>query len=112
MSLTSVPRPEHFDDGEFYGDAWARLAEAFYFNEMDTSASSPEHQIVNVNIITENNPVPDYNKLANGGPEHPQLAGDQPTGAVQRLCERGPGPGACWSWMRVRTTSRMCCSIY
>ena len=61
------PETEHFDDGEFYGDAWARLAESFYFNEMDTSASSPEHQIVNVNIITENNPVPDYNKLATVG---------------------------------------------
>lgn len=53
-----------FDDETFYGDAWARLAEAFYFNEMTTSANAPEHEIVNVNIITENNPVPDYSKLA------------------------------------------------
>ena len=55
---------EHFDDGTYYGDAWARLAEEFYFNEMDTTATSPEHQIVNVNVITENNPVPDYSNLA------------------------------------------------
>ena len=57
----------HFDDETFYGDAWARLAEEFYFNDISTSASSPEHEIVNVNIITENNPVPDYHKLATVG---------------------------------------------
>ena len=62
-----TPETEWFDDGEFYGDAWGRLAEAFYYNEMDTSASSPEHQIVNVNIITENKPVPDYSNLATIG---------------------------------------------
>ena len=61
---TEFPESAWFDDGEFYGDAWGRLAEKFYWNEVDTSASAPEHQIVNVNIVTENNPVPDYNELA------------------------------------------------
>ena len=61
------PETAWFDDETYYGDAWGRLAESFYFNEMDTSVSSPEHQIVNVNIITENNPVPDYSDLATVG---------------------------------------------
>ena len=53
-----------FDDGEFYVDAYARLAEAFIYNEVTASTSQPEHQVVYINTITANPSVPDYDNMA------------------------------------------------
>lgn len=53
-----------FDDGSFYADEWARIAEAFIYNEISTSANSPEHQVVYVNTIAENSTTPEYDDMA------------------------------------------------
>jgi hypothetical protein len=53
-----------FDDGTFFGDAWARLAESFYYSEITASTSQPEHSIVYVNTIAENSSVPKYDNMA------------------------------------------------
>lgn len=59
-NLTNV----HFDDGEFYGDAWGRLAEDFYYNEINVSTSGPEHEIVYANVVNSNSEPPTYKNLA------------------------------------------------
>ena len=68
LSTLTTPNGENlgpqFDDGDFYGDAWARLAEEFIYNELTTSAGSPEHQIVYVNTIAENVSEPNYDDMA------------------------------------------------
>lgn len=61
---TSNPDPNNFDDGEFYGDAWGRLAEDFYFNEINVSTSGPEHEIVYANVVNSNSDAPTYANLA------------------------------------------------
>jgi hypothetical protein len=53
-----------FDDGEYYGDAYAKLAEAFIYNEITSSATQPEHVISYVNNVTPNPVAPDYEGLA------------------------------------------------
>lgn len=53
-----------FDDEEFYGDSWAKLAEAFVYNEITTTASQAEHEVVYVNNIAPNTEPPDYDFLA------------------------------------------------
>ena len=53
-----------FDDGSFYADEWARIAEAFIYNEISTSANQPEHQVVYVNTIAENATAPQYDDMA------------------------------------------------
>lgn len=53
-----------FDDGVFYGDAWARLAESFIYNEITTTAQQPEHQVVYINTISENTSIPNYDNMA------------------------------------------------
>ena len=55
-----------FDDSAYpyYGDAYARLAESFIYNEITASTSQPEHQVVYINTITENTSIPNYNNLA------------------------------------------------
>ena len=67
LSLTAVeagaPGPP-YDDEDFYGDAWARIAEAFIYSEMTTTASSPEHSIAYVNCIAENPSTPNYDDIA------------------------------------------------
>ena len=53
------------DDGTDYADAWARVAEAFIYNEITTSASSqPEHEVVYINTISPNPAAPEYDDLA------------------------------------------------
>lgn len=42
------------DTKEYYADAFARMAEAFIYDEFSTTASNPEHQIVYVNTQTSN----------------------------------------------------------
>ena len=53
-----------FDDGSFYADEYARIAESFIYNEITTSASQPEHQVVYVNTIAENPSTPNYDNMA------------------------------------------------
>lgn len=47
-----------------YADAWGKLAEAYSFEELQTSARSPEHELVYVNILTPNPNVPQYDDIA------------------------------------------------
>jgi len=53
-----------FDDGVFYADAYARLAESFIYNEITASTSQPEHQVVYINSITANTSTPNYDNMA------------------------------------------------
>ena len=59
-----------FDDNirgggrDYFADAYARAAESFVFEEIQSSAGQPEHQIVYVNIQTENAVTPEYANLA------------------------------------------------
>lgn len=53
-----------FDDEDFYGDSWAKLAEAFVYNEITTTATQAEHEIVYVNNIAPNPEPPGYDFLA------------------------------------------------
>lgn len=52
------------DDGSYYVDAFARIAEAFTYSDIQNSANQPEHTISYVNIIQENDSTPNYDNLA------------------------------------------------
>ena len=52
------------EDGNYHGDAYARMAEAFVFNEITTSADNPEHEIVYLNTQTTNPSAPEYSNIA------------------------------------------------
>ena len=52
------------DDTVSYVDDWARVAEAFVYDSVSTTASEPEHKISYVNIISENDSTPNYDDLA------------------------------------------------
>ena len=52
------------DDDESYVDKWARVAEAFIYDEVTTTATQPEHRISYVNIISENVSEPKYDEMA------------------------------------------------
>lgn len=47
-----------------YADAWGKLAEAFVFEEIQTSARSPEHEVVYVNVLATNPNTPNYGSIA------------------------------------------------
>lgn len=48
-----------------YIDTWGKLAEAFVYEEVQSSASNgPEHEVVYINEITPNNTTPLYDNLA------------------------------------------------
>lgn len=53
-----------FDDGEYYADAWARLAEGFIYDEITTTATQPEHEVVYLNTISPNAGTPNYEDMA------------------------------------------------
>ena len=53
-----------FDDGNFYGDAYARLAESFIYDGITASTNQPEHSVVYINTITANASEPNYEDLA------------------------------------------------
>ena len=53
-----------FDQGSFYGERYAKIAEYFVFNEITSSATSPEHEIVYVNCQTSNPVEPKYDNIA------------------------------------------------
>ena len=65
LSSKSGDELNGFDDADdFHVDRCARLAESFIINEMTTSATNPEHEIVYVNTQTANDIAPDYANLA------------------------------------------------
>jgi hypothetical protein len=46
-------------------DAWGKVAEAFPYDEIQTTVSeSPEHEVVYINLISENNTAPLYDNLS------------------------------------------------
>ncbi len=54
-----------YTDGISYLDRWGKLAEAFVYEEVRSSAESgPEHEIVNINEIVPNAVAPQYDRLA------------------------------------------------
>lgn len=53
-----------FTDEDSYVDAWGKLAEDFVYEEVQGSASGPEHEIVYINEIVSNDQVPAYDNLA------------------------------------------------
>ena len=52
------------DDNDSYVDSYARVAEAFTYAGVTTTASEPEHKISYVNIISENEERAEYNDLS------------------------------------------------
>ena len=66
-SLT-YPRTDavNFPNGDLsYIDTWGKLAEAFVYEEIQSSAEGgPEHEVVYVNEIVPNSPAPVYDNLA------------------------------------------------
>ena len=52
------------DDGRYYVDAYARLAESFIYGEVTSSANAPENSISYVNIVQDNATAPEYDDLA------------------------------------------------
>ena len=54
----------HDDTGEFYVDRYARIAEAFIYDSVSTTASEPEHKISYINIISENESTPNYDDMS------------------------------------------------
>ena len=54
----------HPDTNNNYADAWGKLAEAFVYDEIQSSATQPEHEIVYINEIVENAAAPLYDAIA------------------------------------------------
>jgi len=54
-------------DTRDYADDWGKVAEAFVFEELQTSARSPEHELVYVNLLAPNPNIPEYESLATVG---------------------------------------------
>jgi hypothetical protein len=54
----------HPDTDNNYADAWGKLAEAFIYEEITSSATQPEHEIVYINEIVENQIAPLYDGIA------------------------------------------------
>lgn len=54
----------HPDTDNNYADAWGKLAEAFVYQEITSSATQPEHEIVYINEIVENATAPLYDGIA------------------------------------------------
>lgn len=86
FQLTSVQRGGRgeigigYADGNSYLDRWGKLAEAFVYEEVRTSAEGgPEHEVVNINEIIPNPVAPLYDRLAvlgfnvRSGPEFQQF---------------------------------------
>lgn len=54
----------NFTDDDSYVDAWGKLAESFVYEEVQSSAAGPEHEIVYINEIVQNITTPLYDNLA------------------------------------------------
>ena len=52
------------DDDTSYVDSYARIAEAFIYDGVTTTASEPEHKISYVNIISDNTATPNYDDMS------------------------------------------------
>ena len=52
------------EDNNSYVDGWARIAEAFIYDSVSTTASEPEHRISYINIIDENATIPNYDDMS------------------------------------------------
>ncbi len=52
------------DDGIYMVDAWARLAEGFMYNEVQATTTQPEHNVVYLNTVSENEQTPNYDEMA------------------------------------------------
>jgi hypothetical protein len=48
------------EDSPYYVDSYAKIAEAFIYNEVTSSASQPEHEIVYINNVSSSAIVPRY----------------------------------------------------
>jgi hypothetical protein len=96
FQLTSVQRGGRgeigigYANGNSYLDRWGKLAEAFIYEEVRTSAEGgPEHEIVNINEIIPNATPPLYDRLAllgfnvRSGPEFQQF------GQLSIYCTQG-----------------------
>lgn len=51
-------------DSRDYADDWGKLAEAFVYEEIQSSARAPEHELTYINIITPNLTVPNYDSMS------------------------------------------------
>lgn len=51
-------------DTNDYADDWGKLAESFVFEEIQSSARSPEHEVVYCNVLTPNPNIPNYDDIA------------------------------------------------
>lgn len=51
------------DTGD-YVDAWGKLAEDFVYEEIQSSANNPEHELVYVNLLSPNAVTPNYDDIA------------------------------------------------
>ena len=51
-------------DTSDYADAYGKLAEAFVFEEIQSSARQPEHELVYVNLLAPNPNTPNYDDIA------------------------------------------------
>lgn len=51
-------------DTNDYADDWGKLAESFVFEEIQSSARSPEHEVVYCNVLTPNPNTPNYDNIA------------------------------------------------
>jgi hypothetical protein len=72
FNITSIEPKEDVGlpdtDSNSMFDDWAMVAEAFAYNEIQTTAdNSPEHEIVYVNTFTENLVPPTYDRIATVG---------------------------------------------
>ena len=54
-------------DGPSYVDAYGALAEIFTYEEVQSSASQPEHEIAYVNLISSNPTIPTYEGISTVG---------------------------------------------
>ena len=52
------------DEEAYYVDAYARLAEAFIYDAVDSTAGDAEHRISYVNVVTNNDETPTYKNMA------------------------------------------------
>ena len=56
--------PHDDNNTKSYVDGYARVAEAFIYDSVSTTASEPEHKISYVNIISKNTETPEYDLMS------------------------------------------------
>jgi hypothetical protein len=78
-------------DGGNYVDEWARLAEQFVYDEITTSASSPEHEITYVNVIDTAPTTPTYPDMTLVGVNIRSGTEAQQLGQLSVYVNDGPG---------------------